>query len=101
MFIDNTIWNQSSHINDLFDFDKDGIINELDLDSDNDGILDVIETRDAQAVDNNHDGMVDGIDEDGDGLLPMCQAAIADGDTLGRSSSIRRSRSSMSNGLLT
>jgi hypothetical protein len=32
-------------INDFFDWDRDGIINELDLDSDNDGILDVYEAR--------------------------------------------------------
>ena len=70
------VWVDSNNdrINDLFDFDKDGIINELDLDSDNDGILDVTETRDAQAVDNNRDGMVDGIDEDGDGLLATADA---------------------------
>ena len=56
-------------INDFFDWDKDGIINELDLDSDNDGIIDIQETRDGRARDNNNDGMADGIDEDGDGIL--------------------------------
>jgi hypothetical protein len=55
-------------INDFFDFDKDGVINSLDLDSDNDGILDVQEARDPRAVDANQDGMVDGDDTDGDGL---------------------------------
>jgi hypothetical protein len=59
-------------INDFFDFDLDGIINELDLDSDNDGILDVQEARDPRAVDANRDGMVDGADKDGDGLLDHC-----------------------------
>ncbi|MCY7422056.1 MAG: T9SS type A sorting domain-containing protein [Chitinophagaceae bacterium] len=59
----------NDNINDLFDFDADGIINELDLDSDNDGVLDVFETRDDNATDNNNDGMVDGLDNDGDGLL--------------------------------
>lgn len=59
----------SDGINDFFDWDKDGIIDELDLDSDNDGILDVQEARDPRAVDNNHDGMVDGVDNDNDGLL--------------------------------
>ena len=61
-------------INDFFDWDRDGIINELDLDSDNDGILDVQEARDPRAVDNNHDGQVDGIDADGDGLLSTADA---------------------------
>ncbi len=61
-------------INDNYDWDRDGIINELDLDSDNDGILDVQETRAANAVDNNFDGMVDGVDVDGDGLLSTADA---------------------------
>lgn len=61
-------------INDNYDWDRDGIINELDLDSDNDGILDVQETRADNAVDNNRDGMVDGVDVDGDGLLSTADA---------------------------
>ena len=56
------------NVNDFFDFDRDGIINELDLDSDNDGILDAYEARDTHMVDANNDGMVDGGDNDGDGL---------------------------------
>ena len=56
-------------INDFFDWDRDGIINELDLDSDNDGIIDIQESRDSRATDNNFDGMADGIDADGDGLM--------------------------------
>ena len=56
-------------INDFFDFDHDGIIDQLDLDSDNDGILDVTETQDPNMVDNNQDGKVDGGDTDRDGLL--------------------------------
>ncbi len=56
-------------INDFFDFDRDGILNELDLDSDNDGIPDIKETQDKRAVDANNDGMADGIDNDGDGIL--------------------------------
>jgi choice-of-anchor A domain-containing protein len=64
----------SDGINDNYDWDRDGIINELDLDSDNDGILDVQETRAANAVDNNYDGMVDGVDMDGDGLLSSADA---------------------------
>ncbi|MCY7422057.1 MAG: T9SS type A sorting domain-containing protein [Chitinophagaceae bacterium] len=56
-------------INDFFDWDRDGIINELDLDSDNDGILDIREARDTRATDNNADGMADGVDADGDGIM--------------------------------
>ncbi len=63
-------------INDFFDFDQDGIINELDLDSDNDGILDIQEARDSKApalsiLDANRDGQVDGPDTDGDGLRDL------------------------------
>ncbi len=57
------------NINDFFDWDKDGVINELDLDSDNDGILDIQEARDRRATDNNADGMADGVDQDGDGIM--------------------------------
>ncbi len=59
----------SDGINDFFDFDRDGIINAWDLDSDNDGITDIDETRDSKGTDYNNDGMVDGVDNDGDGLL--------------------------------
>lgn len=55
-------------INDFLDFDGDGVINELDLDSDNDGITDNVEARDPNMVDANKDGIVDGGDNDGDGL---------------------------------
>ncbi len=57
-------------INDLFDFDRDGIMNEQDLDSDNDGILDVTEARPGglpfSSVLN---GQITGTDADGNGLL--------------------------------
>jgi choice-of-anchor A domain-containing protein len=74
----------SDGINDLFDFDGDGIINALDLDSDNDGIPDIDETRDVKATDNNNDGMADGVDADGDGLMSTADAndAIAGGPGL-------------------
>ncbi|WP_340076728.1 gliding motility-associated C-terminal domain-containing protein [Leptobacterium sp. I13] len=44
----------------LTDLDGDGIINSLDLDSDNDGIYDVIESG-AGLADTNQDGQVDGL----------------------------------------
>ena len=63
-------------VDDRFDFDKDGIINMLDLDSDNDGIPDVIE---AGGVDANGDGKIDNFtDTDGDGL-----SQNVDGNTSG------------------
>ena len=53
-------------IDDRFDKDLDGIINMLDLDSDNDGIPDVVE---AYGEDTNGDGKIDNYtDTDGDGL---------------------------------
>ncbi len=42
----------------LCDTDNDGLVNSLDLDSDDDGIYDIIEVGNA-ALDANHDGMVD------------------------------------------
>jgi hypothetical protein len=54
-------------INDFYDNDLDGIINSLDLDSDNDGISDLVE---AGGIDTNGDGRVDiSTDTDGDGLV--------------------------------
>lgn len=53
-------------INDVFDWDLDGIINELDLDSDNDGIPDVVESG---GVDTDGDGKIDNYtDTDYDGF---------------------------------
>lgn len=53
-------------VDDRFDADLDGIINMLDLDSDNDGIPDVVE---AGGVDEDGDGKLDNfVDVDGDGL---------------------------------
>ncbi len=61
-------------INDNFDYDRDGIINELDRDSDNDGIPDVAE---AGGVDANGDGIIDNYsDTDADGLSQNVDANI-------------------------
>lgn len=55
-------------INDFFDTDQDGVVDQLDLDSDNDGILDIMETRDSKACDADRNGIADGGDSDCDGL---------------------------------
>ena len=53
-------------VNDNADKDKDGIINQYDLDSDNDGIPDVVE---SYGVDTNGDGVIDNYsDTDSDGF---------------------------------
>lgn len=67
-------------INDNFDVDLDGVINQVDLDSDNDALPDIIE---AGGVDTNGDGRVDGVfaDADGDGLHDTYDATTG-GDAL-------------------
>lgn len=61
-------------VDDRFDSDLDGIINMLDLDSDNDGIPDVVE---AGGVDVNGDGKLDNfVDVDGDGLSDQIDASL-------------------------
>ena len=67
-------------INDNFDADRDGIINQLDLDSDNDGVPDIIE---AGGVDTNGDGRIDGafVDADNDGLNDVYDPTLS-GDAL-------------------
>ena len=53
-------------VNDQSDKDKDGIPNQYDLDSDNDGIPDVVE---SYGVDTNGDGIIDNyVDTDNDGF---------------------------------
>ena len=62
-------------IDDRFDKDLDGIINMLDLDSDNDGIPDAVE---AYGVDVNGDGRIDNyVDVDGDGLSDNVDANLS------------------------
>ena len=63
------------------DTDLDGISDHCDLDSDNDGISDLVESGDAAgiALDANGDGTIDlteGVDSDGDGLIDVFE----DGD---------------------
>ncbi|MEP7080096.1 MAG: T9SS type A sorting domain-containing protein [Ginsengibacter sp.] len=62
-------------VDDRFDKDLDGIINMLDLDSDNDGIPDVVE---AGGVDTNGDGKLDNfVDSDNDGLSDQVDANLS------------------------
>lgn len=62
-------------VDDRFDADLDGIPNMFDLDSDNDGIPDVVE---AGGVDENGDGKLDNfIDTDGDGLSDQVDANLS------------------------
>ena len=70
-FRDNTFWIafvdvNADGINDMADRDLDGLPNQYDLDSDNDGIPDVVE---AYGVDANGDGRIDNYtDTDNDGF---------------------------------
>lgn len=57
-------------INDNFDKDRDGVPNSLDLDSDNDGLLDIFESL----------FYVNNIDPDGDGRIGIFTAPFADAD---------------------
>ncbi|RZS71219.1 T9SS type A sorting domain-containing protein [Pseudobacter ginsenosidimutans] len=68
-------------IDDRYDRDLDGVINALDLDSDNDGIPDVVE---AGGVDANGDGRIDNFtDADGDGLSDNVDAAVGVAGSIG------------------
>ncbi|HWR32904.1 MAG TPA: T9SS type A sorting domain-containing protein, partial [Chitinophagaceae bacterium] len=68
-------------VNDNFDRDLDGIINELDFDSDNDGIPDVTE---AGGVDTNGDGKIDNYsDSDNDGFSQNVDANASGKDFSG------------------
>ncbi|SFB81776.1 Por secretion system C-terminal sorting domain-containing protein [Flexibacter flexilis DSM 6793] len=68
-------------VNDNFDKDLDGVPNQLDLDSDNDGVPDVVE---AGGVDANGDGVIDysaldpdAADADNNGIIDNIQANVA------------------------
>jgi large repetitive protein len=60
------------------DTDGDGIPDTLDLDSDNDGILDIVESGARTGVDANNDGRLDG-PVGSDGIPDSVQAAANDG----------------------
>jgi hypothetical protein len=59
--------------------DNDPVPDYLDLDSDNDGINDVVEGGNG-ALDGNGDGVIDGTDSDGDGILDPADPFIGFGD---------------------
>ncbi|SEC55804.1 Thrombospondin type 3 repeat-containing protein [Tenacibaculum sp. MAR_2009_124] len=73
------------------DFDQDGIPNHLDLDSDNDGVYDIVEAGTA-SLDTNNDGRVDNmdsvsvdVDADNDGLADSIETTNgADKGTVAR-----------------
>jgi len=61
--------NYAANLAPLRDTDSDGQPNSLDLDSDNDGLSDLVESG---GVDANNDGVVDGMaDTDGDGIADI------------------------------
>ncbi|HZL11045.1 MAG TPA: gliding motility-associated C-terminal domain-containing protein, partial [Prolixibacteraceae bacterium] len=67
---------------DLTDTDGDGILNINDLDDDNDGIPDNIETRNGELVDSDGDGIIDSddLDSDGDGITDNLEAGLSNFD---------------------
>ncbi|MCW8857834.1 MAG: outer membrane beta-barrel protein, partial [Kangiella sp.] len=73
--IDSFIDNDENGFDDIIDLsvtdtDGDGTPDHLDLDSDNDGIFDLIEAGGESSIDANGDGIVDGtIDADQDGIM--------------------------------
>ncbi len=68
------------------DFDGDGKPNFQDLDSDNDGLNDLVESG-GNLPDLNNDGVVDGPDTDGDGLMNACDPTPGGGNPAGTLSS--------------
>ena len=74
-------WQLAMEVISSRDTDMDGVADHCDLDSDNDGISDLVESGDAAgiALDVNGDGTIDlteGVDTDGDGLIDVFE----DGD---------------------
>ncbi|WP_405412312.1 T9SS type B sorting domain-containing protein [Maribacter sp. Asnod1-A12] len=67
---------------DYRDFDQDGIVNNLDLDDDNDGILDSIELGNDLLLDSDMDGQIDSqdLDSDNDGCFDVVEAGFTDLD---------------------
>jgi len=69
--------NYAAELAQLLDTDGDGMPNSLDLDSDNDGVYDLVE---AGFADVNDDGINDGItDTDGDGIADVNDANVTGG----------------------
>ena len=70
----------------LGDFDGDGIPDDIDLDDDNDGILDIIEQQGQEDRDTDGDGYPDhrDLDSDGDGCFDVTEAGFEDKDEDGR-----------------
>ncbi len=67
-------------VNDAFDTDLDGIVNSFDLDSDNDGIPDLIE---AGGIDTDGNGRVDSnVDTNANGLMDIYDPAVGGGIAL-------------------
>ena len=67
----------SNGVCDLFDNDGDGIINQFDLDSDNDGIPDIIEAG-GGALDTDGDGIIDDLtDANNNGLADVAEGGGA------------------------
>ena len=64
------------------DFDKDGVLNDDDLDDDNDGILDTVEQNGNPNRDTDGDNYPDyqDLDSDGDGCFDVIEAGFIDGD---------------------
>ena len=67
------------------DFDKDGILDDDDLDDDNDGILDTVEQNGMPDRDTDNDGYPDhkDLDSDADGCLDVLEAGFSDADANG------------------
>ncbi|MFI1744528.1 T9SS type B sorting domain-containing protein [Thalassobellus sediminis] len=64
------------------DFDEDGVTNDIDLDDDNDGILDVVEQAGLLDRDTDNDNFPDyrDLNSDNDGCLDVIEAGFSDGD---------------------